>query len=76
MPIPKVRSSGVTEMEAMVGAVIVSAVDPVTLPSLALMVAAPALTPLAMPEASIVAIETDEELHATSALRSLVLPSL
>lgn len=63
-------------MEAMVGAVIVKVVDPVTLPSLALIVADPELTPLARPEASILAIETAEELHATSALRSLVLPSL
>jgi hypothetical protein len=44
--------------------------------SAAVIVAVPALTPIALPEAEIVAIVVSEEVHTTELVRFLVLPSV
>src|SRR5215813_14067929 len=69
-------SSGVTEMEVMLGAVTPTEVDPVTEPSVAVIVAEPAATPLTRPLALTVALATVEEDHVTSSVMSQVLASL
>jgi hypothetical protein len=76
MPMPRVNPTGVTEIEAMVGAVTVSVVDWVTLPSVAEMVVEPAAIDVAKPLASIDAVEVEDELQLTRAVRSRLLPSL
>ncbi len=76
MPIPRVRPSGITVSEAMVGAATVKPVDPLTVPSVAEMVAGPAATPVAKPVESIVATAVADEAQVTSAVRSRLLPSL
>ena len=76
MPMARVKSSGVTEMEAMVGAVIVAEVDLETLPRVAVMVAVPAAIPLTRPAASTVALAMVEEDQVTRLVRSRLLPSL
>src|SRR5215470_6699042 len=69
-------SSGVTEIEVMLGAVTVTEVEPVTEPSVALIVADPAATPFTSPAASTVAFAIVEELHVTRSVMSHVLASL
>jgi hypothetical protein len=76
MPMPRVSPSGVTVSVAMVGAAMVRLVDPVTVPSVAEMVAGPAATPVASPLASIVATALADEAQLTSAVRSRLLPSV
>ena len=76
MPMPWVRSSGVTVMETILGAVTVTLVVCDTPPNVAEMFVDPAATAVSNPLASIVAVAVEEELHATRAVRSEVLPSL
>ena len=76
MPIARVESSGVTEMDVMVGAVTVTEVALETLPRVAVMVAVPAAIPLTRPAASTVALAMVEEDQVTRLVRSRLLPSL
>jgi len=76
MPIARVESSGVTEMDVMVGAVTVTEVALETLPRVAVMVAVPAAIPLTTPAASTVALAMVEEDQVTRLVRSRLLPSL
>ena len=76
MPIASVKSSGVTEMDVMVGAVTVTEVALETLPRVAVMVAVPAAIPLTRPAASTVALAMVEEDQVTRLVRSRLLPSL
>lgn len=76
IPMPRVRPSGVTTMELMVGAVTVREVEPLMLPRLAEIVVEPAAAPTARPAAFTVAAAVEEELQFTNAVRSRVLPSL
>src|SRR5262245_48919206 len=69
-------SSGVTEIEVMVGAVTVTEVDPVTEPSVAVTVAEPAATPFTKPLALTVALAIVEDDHVTRSVMSQVLASL
>jgi hypothetical protein len=75
-PIASVISSGVTEIEEMLGAVTVTEVDPVTEPSVAVIVADPAATPFTKPPALTVAFAIVDELHVTRSVMSHVLASL
>ena len=61
--------AGVTPMETSTGAVTVSVVVPVILPSVALMFEAPTVTPVARPPAVIVATLVWPELHATKGVK-------
>ena len=76
MPMARVKSSGVTEMDVMVGAVTVTEVDLETLPRVAVMVAVPAAIPLTRPAASTVALAMVEEDQVTRLVRSRLLASL
>ena len=76
MPMPRVRSSGVTVMDTMLGAVTVTLVDWETPANEAETVVDPAATAASNPLASIVAVAVEEELHVTRVVRSDVLPSL
>ena len=76
MPMARVKSSGVTEMDVMVGAVTVTEVDLETLPRVAVMVAVPAAIPVTRPAASTVALAMVEEDQVTRLVRSRLLPSL
>lgn len=76
MPMARVKSSGVTEMDVMVGAVTVTEVDLATVPRVAVMVAVPAAIPLTRPAASTVALAMVEEDQVTRLVRSRLLPSL
>ena len=76
MPMASVKSSGVTEMDVMAGAVTVTVVDLETLPRVAVMVAVPAAIPLTRPAASTVALAMVEEDQVTRLVRSRLLPSL
>ena len=69
-------SSGVTEIEVMLGAVTVTDVDPVTEPSVPVIVADPAATPFTKPAALTVAFAIVDELHVTRPVMSHVLASL
>lgn len=73
---PSVTPTGVTTMEEMVGALTVSVVEPVMLPSVAEMVVGPDATPVATPLTSMVATEVVDEFQETSEVRSRLLPSL
>jgi hypothetical protein len=68
--------AGVTAMDCNVGAVIVSTVDPVMAPEVALMVDVPVATPLANPPAVIVATDGVAELQVAVLVRFCVEPSL
>jgi hypothetical protein len=70
-----VISSGVTEIDVMAGAVTVTDVEPVTEPSVAVMVADPAATPLTKPASLTVAFAIVEELQVTRSVTSQVLAS-
>ena len=76
MPIPRVRPTGVTAIETMVGAVTVSDVLCEMLARDAVMVVVPAAAPVANPLALIVAVAVVDELHITRFVRSELLPSL
>jgi len=76
MPMPKVKPTGVTDIEAMVGAVTVTVVDFVTLPSAAEIVVDPAATPVSNPCTSIVAAAVEDDPQLTNPVRSRLLPSL
>jgi hypothetical protein len=69
-------SSGVTEIDVMLGAVTVTPVDPVTEPSAAVMVAEPAATPLTSPVVLTVAFAMVEEDQVTRSVMSHELRSL
>jgi hypothetical protein len=68
--------SGVIKIEVNVAAVTVRPVDPAIAPRLALMVAAPVTTVVAMPLLLIEATEVLDEVHVTWPVRSCALPSL
>jgi len=68
--------SGVIKIEVNVAAVTVRPVDPAIAPRLALMVAVPVTTVVAMPVLLIEATEVLEEVHVTRPVRSCALPSL
>ncbi len=76
MPMPRVRSSGVTVMDTMLGAVTVTLVDWEIPAKVAETFVDPAATAVSNPLASIVAVAVEEELQVTKAVRSEVLPSL
>lgn len=76
IPIPKVSPTGVTEIEASVGAVTVRLVVCETPAKLAEMFDVPGFRELAKPLGLMVAIATAEELQATTPVRSALLPSL
>ena len=76
MPMARAKSSGVTEMDVMVGAVTVTEVDLETLPRVAVTVAVPAAIPLTTPAVSTVALAMVEEDQVTRLVRSRLLPSL
>jgi len=76
MPTPRVRSSGVIEIEEIVGALTVSVVEPLMFPKLAEIVVLPAPTPEARPFTSMLATMAEEEFQLTCAVKSLLLPSL
>lgn len=76
IPIPRVRPTGVTAIEEIVGALTARVVEPVTPPSVAEMVVVPAARPVARPLTSIVAVDAEDELQLTKAVRSRLLPSL
>jgi len=75
MPIGSVRSIGEIEMDAIVGADMVTEVELETLPRVAVIVAEPAATPVTRPAALTVALATVEEDQLTSAVKSRLLPS-
>ena len=76
MPIARVKSTGVIEIEEIVGALTVKVVDPVTPPMLADMVLVPDATPVTIPLISTVATTVELDFHVTRAVRSLLLPSV
>lgn len=76
MPIPSVKSAGVTTMDAIAGAFTVNVVELVTVPRVAEMLVVPAARPAAIPDGSMVATPVAEDAQVTSAVRSRLLPSL
>jgi hypothetical protein len=75
MPIPRVKSTGVMEIEEIVGALTVKVVDPVIPLMLADTVVVPGVTPVTIPLRSTVATAVELDFHVTRAVRSLLLPS-
>jgi hypothetical protein len=75
MPMARVRSTGVMEIEEIVGALTVKVVDPVTPPMLADMLLVPGATAVTIPLISTVATAVELDFHVTRAVRSLLLPS-
>lgn len=69
-------SSGDTEIAVIVGAATVTSVEPITEPSVAVMVDDPPATPVTFPDASTVASAIVEDVQLTSAVISRELPSL
>ena len=65
VPAAMLEFAGVTAIETSVAAVTVSEAVPLTGPEVAVMVVAPAATPVALPLTSTVAAEVDDELHVT-----------
>ena len=76
MPMPRVKPTGVTEIELIVGAVTVRLVELLMLPRVAEMLVEPAATAVTKPFPSTVATAVEDEPQVTSAVRSRVLPSL
>ena len=68
--------AGVTAIDCSAAAVTVSTVEPVTAPSVALIVLVPAATPVASPPAVIVATAVVADAHVTWLVRFCVLLSL
>ena len=75
IPIARVKSTGVMEIEEIVGALTVKVVDPVTPPMLADMVLVPGVMLVTIPLISMVATAVALDFHVTRAVRSLLLPS-
>jgi hypothetical protein len=75
MPIPRVKSTGVMEIEEIVGALTVKVVDPVIPLMLADTVVVPDVTPVTIPLISTVATAVELDFQVTKAVRSLLLPS-
>jgi hypothetical protein len=75
-PLPIEGLEGVTAIDARVGAVTVSAVLPLMLPSVAEIVVVPTPVPVASPDALIVATDVPEDAHVTLFVRSCVVPSV
>jgi len=75
-PIGSVKSSGETEIAVIVGAFTVTVVVPITDPKVAVIVEDPPATPVTMPAVLTVAFAIVEELQLTTAVISLLLPSL
>ena len=75
MPMARVKSTGVMEIEEIVGALTVKLVDPVIPLMLADTVVVPGVTPLTIPLISTVATAVQLDFHVTRAVRSLLLPS-
>ena len=73
---PNVRPSGVTAMDAILGAATVRLVDCDTAPRLAEIFVVPATSELTRPVELMVAIAVAEELQETKFVRSEMLPSL
>lgn len=73
---PRVKSSGVTVMDTMLGAVTVTLVDCETPANVAETFVDPAATAASNPLVLIVAVEVEEEFQMTRAVRSEELPSL
>jgi hypothetical protein len=69
-------SSGVTEIDEMLGAVTVTGVDPLADPSVAVIVAEPAATPFTRPVALTVAFAIVEDDQVTRSVTSQVLASV
>lgn len=76
MPIPNVNPSGVTVIDAMIGAVTVRPVVWLTPARLAVIFVDPPATAVTIPLALTLAIPMAYELQATRLVRSAVLPSL
>ncbi len=72
----RVSPSGETEIAVMDGAVTVTVVEPEMPFSAAVIDAEPAATPVTLPVASTLALETSDEVHVTKEVRSALLPSL
>jgi hypothetical protein len=68
--------TGVTAIEASVGAVMVRVADPLTDPELAVIVAVPAAIAVANPELLMLPIDGADDSQTAVAVRSMVLPSL
>ena len=75
-PMPRVKPTGVTEIELIVGAVTVRLVELLMLPRVAEIFVEPAATAVTKPFASTVATVVEDEPQVTSAVRSRLLPSL
>jgi hypothetical protein len=76
MPMARVKSTGVMEIEEIVGALTVKVVDPVIPAMLADTVVVPGTTLVASPLISTVATVVELDFHVTRAVRSLLLPSV
>jgi hypothetical protein len=76
MPIGKVGPSGLTKMAVIVAAVTVTLVDCEMLPSVAVMVVEPAVTPVTAPVPVTEAMAGEAEFQVTREVRSALLPSL
>jgi hypothetical protein len=76
IPIPRVNPSGVIVIDTIVGAVTVTVVDCEIPAKVAEMLVEPTAAAVSSPLASMVAAAVEEELHATRAVMSEVLPSL
>ncbi len=76
MPIPRVRPTGVTEIEEIVGAVTVKVVDCDRPLKLAEMVVVPATSEFTRPAELTVAVALEDEFQETKFVRSALLPSL
>ena len=75
MPMASVKSTGVMEIEEIVGAVTVKVVDPVIPPMLAETLLEPGATAVTKPLTSTVATAVEADFHVTRDVRSLLLPS-
>jgi hypothetical protein len=73
---PRVKPTGVTAMDTMLGAVTVTVVDCETPAKAAETFVEPAAIAVSNPLALTVAVVVEEELHVTRVVRSEVLPSL
>ena len=76
MPIPRVSPTGVTAMDPIAEAVTVSVVFCLTPANLAEIIVVPVASELASPFEVMLAIDVVEEPHATTLVRSELLPSL
>lgn len=70
------KFAGVTVIETRVGCVTLNSVEPFTEPDVAVMVEDPAATPVASPEAEMVAVAAVPDHQTAVVVKSFVLPSL